>query len=233
LTVKRDGQNVDFAMIRQQIKIKGVTSGVLNNIKTEKGNGDVGYVKIRQFSTSTRDEVMHALEDIHTSRNQKPLKSLVIDVRGNGGGSLQGGIDTANLLLNPGKMVVYVVGKDGNGNGKQTLPNGVPSSDPDLPDTRTPLYILVDSNTASAAEVFAAAMKENNRARVVGEKTFGKGIIQNLQPLSKGGVAVTVAKYETPNHNNINGKGIDVDISISCPPDLSTAECIPTFVNVK
>ena len=217
---------LDFTAIRKPIKIQGVTTGQFKvTSKKVGGTGDVGYIKIRSFTTSTRDEVMHAMENMHTRNTKDPLDGLVIDLRGNGGGSLQGAIETCNLLMKPGKIVVFVVGKDGTEQGQQTLPGGVPSADPDLPDTRTPLYLLVDSETASAAEVFAAALKENERATLVGQKTFGKGIIQNLQELRQGGVAVTVAKYETPLHNNINKVGIAVDVPIQCDRSQTTEEC--------
>ena len=99
-----------------------------------------------------------------------------------------------------------------------------------LRNERTPLVVLVDQNTASAAEVFAAALQDNSRAKLVGKKTFGKGVIQTLQPLNSGGVAVTIARYETPAHRNINLRGIEVDVPLDCagsPSDLdSTKACL-------
>ena len=91
------------------------------------------------------------------------LEYIVIDMRNNGGGLLQGAIQVANLFLPPGKIVVYEVGKDGNPQAKMTLPDGVPSSDPHLPDLKTKMYILVNSNTASAAEVLAGCFKDQGR----------------------------------------------------------------------
>ena len=104
---------------------------------------------------------------------------------------------------------------------QQTLAPGI-----DLDD---PLVLFVDGNTASAAEVFAAALKENGRATLVGQQTFGKGIVQTVRPLSNdnGGVAVTVQKYETPKHNNINKQGIPVDIVISDCTKTDVASCVP------
>jgi len=133
------------------------------------------------------------------------VQAIVLDLRNNGGGLLQGAVQTSNVFLPPGKTVVFVSGKDGESRPQDTLPNGLPVQGTAVPDLRTPLYIVINGNTASAAEVLAAGLKENGRATLVGEKSFGKGIIQNLQELRQGsGVAITIAKYETPLHNNIN-----------------------------
>jgi carboxyl-terminal processing protease len=95
--------------------------------------------------------------------------------------------------------------------------------------TDIPLAVVVNGNTASAAEVMTAALKENKRATIVGEQTFGKGIIQTIRQLGydNGGVAVTVARYETPLHNNINKSGISVDINVECTSE-DAAICVPS-----
>ena len=164
------------------------------------------------------------------SLHQSGVSTIVMDMRNNGGGLLQGAVETASLLIPPGKIVVFVVGKDGLAEAKQTLPSDIDSGDTELPDLNTPLYILVNGNTASAAEVLSAALRENGRAQLVGEKTFGKGVIQNLQPLSKGGIAVTIAKYETPLHHNINKVGIPVDVGVACDQTVGAEECAALFL---
>ena len=135
---------------------------------------------------------------------------------------MPGGVDTASLFLEANKPVVFVANKNGVVDAQTTYANGV--------DLEIPLVLLVDSGTASAAEVFTAALQENGRATVVGEQTFGKGIVQTILPLQNenGGIAVTVARYETPQHHNINKQGIPVDIkaSVDCPKDDANA-CIP------
>ena len=98
-----------------------------------------------------------------------------------------------------------------------------------MPDFRTKMYVLINRNTASAAEVLAAGLRENDRVLLVGEQSFGKGIIQNLQELQSGGVAVTIAKYETPARNDINKIGIPVDKKLDCD-NLSTAVCAEKFI---
>jgi C-terminal processing protease CtpA/Prc len=96
---------------------------------------------------------------------------------------------------------------------------------------QVPLALLVDGKTASASEVLTGALKENSRARVVGagsRSTFGKGVIQTVEPLAGGGgVAVTVARYETPQRHDINGRGIAVDIVAECAPEAAATECVP------
>ena len=103
---------------------------------------------------------------------------MVLDVRGNPGGLLPGGVDTASLFLEANKPVVYVVNKNGIVDAQSTLVDGV--------DSTSPLIVLVDKNTASAAEVMTAALKENHRATIAGQQTFGKGIVQTIRQLDEG-----------------------------------------------
>ena len=214
---------IDISVTRKAFKLKGVewSKETINGKKT-------GLISIKSFSTQTRDDVINAMESIEKGDD---LDCIVIDMRNNGGGLLQGGIQVANLFLPPGKIVVYEVGKDGNSQAQMTLPDSIPSADPHLPDTKTKLYVLVNKNTASAAEVLAGCFKDQGRGTLIGEKTFGKGVIQNLQSLRDGsGVAVTIARYETPNHNNINNIGIEVDKSIECSPTDQTSTCAVKFI---
>jgi len=189
----------------------------------------VGLVTVKSFSGTTRDDILKALVSFHAGGDG--VDAIVLDMRNNGGGLLQGAVETANLLLPPGKVVVFTVAKDGKQEVQQTLPGGIPSNDPGLPDLTTPLYVLVNKNSASATEVLAGALKDNKRATIVGEKTFGKGIIQNVQELRQGGVAITVAKYETPLHNNINKVGISPDVAVACASGANVVEeCLPKFI---
>ena len=115
---------------------------------------------------------------------------------------------------------VFVVNKNGVVDAQKTFTTGI--------DLDSPLVLLVDKNTASAAEVMTAALKENGRATVAGEQTFGKGIVQTIRQLEggeNGGVAVTIARYETPEHHDINKQGIPVDVkaSVDCGKDDALA----------
>ncbi|CAM9328809.1 unnamed protein product, partial [Hapterophycus canaliculatus] len=170
---------------------------------------------LKSLSFHTGGDVQGPLERLKFKGGSR----IVVDLRGNVGGLLPGGIDTAGLFLDSGKDVVFIIRKNGSVEGRATLEAGPQAQGP-------PLTLLVDKGTASAAEVFAAAVRENDRAILVGERTFGKGVIQTVEPLTNGGgVAVTVARYETPLHNNINKVGIPVDKEIECPASLDAAEC--------
>lgn len=214
VTVLRDGSITnDFIIRREPIKVTSVRSYMSNK------NKQIGVVRIKSFSGTTASFVKDSVIEL----KKKGATSILFDLRSNPGGLLPGGIETASLFLQKNSPVVYVISNKSVIDAKETFENGF--------DTTTNLVLLVDRNTASAAEVFTAAMKENGRAKVVGEKTFGKGVIQTIRELSdnNGGVAVTIARYETPKHNDINKSGISVDQAtvVECPKDDALA-CLPS-----
>jgi carboxyl-terminal processing protease len=213
-------QNVDYILQRQPITITAVQSYL-----TTYGSNKVGVIRIKNFSSTTASVVQATIQDLQKKGN--PAYYL-IDLRGNPGGLLPGGVDTASLFLPDNVPVVYVVNKSGIADTQSTLVPGL--------DTTTPVTILVDKNTASAAEVFTAALQENHRAMVIGEQTFGKGIVQTIRELSdkNGGIAITVARYETPLRHDINQQGIAVNIPtpVDCPKNDATM-CIKNFINTN
>lgn len=213
IVMERDGKTQDFILTRQPITITSVRS----YMSSVNGPAKVGVVKIKSFSGTTTEKVQSAIEDL----KKQGAQDIVIDLRNNPGGLLPGGTDTAGLFLENNKPLVFVVDKKGVVDAQSTFQDGVAVD--------TPLAILVNANTASAAEVMTAALKDNGRATIVGEQTFGKGIIQTIRQLSNdnGGVAVTVARYETPLHNDINKQGIPVDIKVDCTGD-DAGVCVPS-----
>lgn len=143
-------------------------------------------------------------------------------MRNNPGGLLQAGIEIARLWLESG-TIVYTVNRQGIQGSFEAFGSAI---------TRDPLVVLVNQGTASASEILAGALQDNGRAVLVGETTFGKGLIQSLFELSDGsGLAVTIAKYETPNHRDINKQGIKPDKVISSEP--ITREQIGTEADVQ
>lgn len=170
----------------------------------------IGYIRLQQFSANAAKETAHAV----SSLQQLGAKAFILDLRNNPGGLLQAGIEVARLWLNR-STVVYTVNRQGVLDSFDAFGTAI---------TEAPLVVLVNQGTASASEILAGALQDNNRAVLVGEKTFGKGLIQSLFELPDGaGLAVTVAKYETPHHTDINKRGIIPDINVP-QPDISWQE---------
>lgn len=213
-------EKLDVVMTRQAIKVQGVTRAATNVAGKR-----VGVVRIKSFSSTTSDDVKAAIADL---RKGGGLDAVALDLRGNVGGLLTGGIDTARTFLPAGRDIVFVIGKTGVVLAQST--GDVAGSE-----ANTPLLIVVDKTSASASEVLTGALKDNNRATVVGQRTFGKGVIQTVEPLERsgGGVAVTYAKYETPLHKNINKVGIPVDVEIECPIEKPAGECLTAEILQK
>ncbi|NEP87485.1 MAG: PDZ domain-containing protein [Okeania sp. SIO2C2] len=202
LTESND-QPQEIKLIRDTIEINPVYA----ELKSGPETGKIGYIRLSQFNANAATEVSQAVE----SFEQQGVIGYVLDLRNNPGGLLQAGIEIARLWLDDG-TIVYTV------NRQRFL--GSFSAD-GLAITDAPLVVLTNQGTASASEILAGALQDNGRALLVGERTFGKGLIQSLFDLSDGsGLAVTVAKYETPNHTDINKQGIMPDVVVEQDPIL-------------
>lgn len=197
------GQARDVSLQREKIQIKNVDQRICKASQSgEKKN--IGYIRIANFSKKTAEKVREALESFHDTT---PVDYIVLDVRNNGGGVFNAGIQVARMLIQSGDLVL-IADSDG--------VRDVYEAEGDAIDTKTPMVVLVNKGTASASEVLAGALKDNTRARIVGENTFGKGLIQTLVELSdESAVTVTVSKYQTPNGIDINKKGIDPDVRLT------------------
>jgi carboxyl-terminal processing protease len=202
------GEEYVVDLKREALKLKSVRHEMLQP--------SIGYAKIKQFNSSTADDMRVALEDL---RAQK-AKRYILDLRNNPGGYFPAGVDVARLFFKGGKPIVYVVDKNG-------IQDEIDSA-VDGPVTDEPLVVLVNRATASASEILAGALQDSGRAKLVGQQTFGKGVVQTITQLSDGsGLAVTIARYETPAHRNINKIGIAPDVTSDCAPDAAPLLCIP------
>ncbi|MGF1514213.1 MAG: S41 family peptidase [Elainellaceae cyanobacterium] len=205
LTIDRDPAPTDFPIVRDRIALNPVYA----NLHTD-GPFPVGYIRLNQFNANATEELAQAIDAMESAG----AAGYVLDLRNNPGGLLQSGIEISRLWLDKG-AVVYTV----NRYGIQDRIDAVGSAL-----TQAPLAVLVNGGTASASEILSGALQDNGRAQLVGERTFGKGLIQSLFRLSDGsGLAVTVARYETPNHTDINKQGILPDVVVSTHP-LARAE---------
>lgn len=193
LKIKRGNKILTKRIIRKKIEIKSVEASV------KKGN--IGYIRIKSFiGSNTASEFVSALKGVNNT------KGLIIDLRGNTGGLLTNAVIVANLFINNGK-IVSIVSK----NGKKNDINAQMG----IPVITKPTVVLVDGASASASEILSGALKDNHKAVLVGTRTFGKGLVQQIVPLPNGtGMNITIAKYLTPNGSDINKKGIEPDYKV-------------------
>lgn len=187
-------------IIRDRISLNPVYTAL--DTDTDK---KVGYLRLNQFSANAAKEIAHGVDNL----KKQGAEAYILDLRNNPGGLLQAGVEIARMWLDNG-TIVYTVNRQG-ALGSFDSTSEVLTTDP--------LVVLVNQGTASASEILAGALHDNGRALLVGEKTFGKGLIQSLFELPDGaGLAVTVAKYETPNHTDINKLGIIPDDVVAQKP---------------
>ncbi len=199
--IKRKGweKPKPFTITRAIIKIKSVKYRVLNT-----KYGKIGYIKVTQFQENTPEEFKKALKELFY---KDVVKGLIIDMRFNPGGLLSSALSMVDLFIPKNKVIVKVKGKSEYEVYKSEEPSFVPKY--------IPVVVLVNQATASAAEIFTGSLKDYNRAIVVGEKTFGKGCVQNIFPLPYGyAIKLTTAYYYLPKGECIQGKGIKPDIEI-------------------
>ena len=205
LEILRGSKSFFKILSREKIEIKSVSS----KVNQTKNGLLIGYVRIKQFNANASKETRDAIKDLET----KKVAGYVLDLRSNPGGLLESSIDISRHFINKG-VIVSTVSKDGlketkKGNG-QAL-------------TKKPLVVLVNEGSASASEIVSGAIKDNKRGKLVGKKTFGKGLVQSMRTLVDGsGLTVTVAKYLTPNGTDINKSGIipDIEVKMNINPIL-------------
>ena len=213
----KSGERKHVTLIRSLVKVNPVkVSTFVSKSDTPK---KVGLLTIPAFTQETRNQVIDAMRYLQNEN----VSIICIDLRGNVGGYMPAGIDLAKLFLAGNRRIVAEVNKAGEVTGY--FADGIGA------ETSIPLFLLVDGRTASASEIFAAALQDNKRAVLVGSNTFGKGRIQNVQSVGNGsGVAVTRARYITPKGNDLHGVGLKPNIEIDCKPEDSAIKCLDTFI---
>jgi carboxyl-terminal processing protease len=196
LTIQRGDKTIDYRLTRQQIEVRPVEA------KYRPAEGDIGYIRLKQFSDRAAGEMRAELQNL----KRQGAKGYIIDLRSNPGGLYYGAIDVARMFMNDGTIVATKSRRDG---GRTQIANRtaiVPIE---------PVVLLIDGGSASASEIVAGAFRDNKRGKLVGAKTFGKGLVQSVLPISgNAGMTVTVARYYTPNGTDIHKKGIEPDVEV-------------------
>ena len=197
LTLRRNGENVVVSLTRALIELHAVD----HQLNTTKDGTKVGYIRLKQFNANATKDMRAALKDLE----EKNVDGYVIDLRSNPGGLLMASIEIGRQLLNEG-IIVSTKTRDGIEDVKRATGRAL---------TNKPMVVLVNEGSASASEILSGALQDNKRAVLVGQKTFGKGLVQSVRGLSDGsGMTVTIAKYLTPSNRDIHKHGITPDVPV-------------------
>lgn len=200
LEVERDGEPISFEIERRKIELYPVESEVLEN--------NIGYINLTSFDENCSKKFKENYDKL-ISQN---IKSLIIDVRNNGGGIVDEALKIADFALYKDKKIITTVDKSGKETEEKSKKDKI---------INIPIVVLVNENTASASEILAVALKENGSAKVVGTRTYGKGVIQELLTMPDGsGIKITIEEYYTPNHNKLNKEGVTPDEEVKLPENI-------------
>ena len=193
LTILRGDRRLEFPIRRERIEIHPVRYSL-----QEEGNETVGYIRLTQFSARAAREMREAISDLES----QDVSGYILDLRSNPGGLLYASVEIARMWL-PTGTIVSTVNRQGERDRQRANNRSL---------TDKALVVMVDGGSASASEILSGALQDNQRAVIVGTKTFGKGLVQSVRPLGDGsGLAVTIAKYLTPSGRDINKLGIEPD----------------------
>ena len=200
LEILRNDETIELEITREHIKINHVESKILNN--------NIGYIEFNSFDDGCSDEFKEKVEELKS----KNITSLIIDIRNNGGGLVDEAIKIADYIVE--KDATLLITKDKTGEEEITKAEIDPIID-------VPIVVLTNGSSASASEILAGALKDNGKATIVGEKTYGKGVIQELLTLTDGsGLKITTSEYYTPNRNKINEVGITPDVEVKLDEEI-------------
>ena len=197
LKIQRDGETLDFEIKRENIKVNPVEGEVLEN--------NIGYIEFSSFDEGTAEEFKNKFNELKS----QGITSLIIDLRNNGGGIVDEALKIAGYAVDKGTTLLYEVDKDGNETEEKSEVDKI---------IDMPIVILVNENTASSSEILSGALKDLGKAKIVGTKTYGKGVIQQILTLADGsGLKITTEEYLTPNRTKINKVGIEPDETVELP----------------
>ena len=197
LEILRGTETLSFELKRENIKVNPVEGKVLEN--------KIGYIEFSSFDEGTAEDFKAKFEELQ----KQGIESLIIDLRNNGGGIVDEALEIAGYILDKDSVILYEVDKNNNEEVEKT------ENDPII---NMPIILLTNENTASSSEILAGALKDHGKAKIVGTKTFGKGVIQQLLTLPDGsGLKITSEKYLTPNKTEINEVGIEPDEKVELP----------------
>lgn len=207
IEILRGTQNIKYEITREKVKVNQVEGKVLSN--------NIGYIQFSSFDETTAKDFKAKYEELA----KKGIQSLIIDLRNNGGGIVDEALEIADYVAVKDSVLLYEVDK----NDKETVRKA--KTDPII---NMPIIILTNENTASASEILAGALKDLGKAKIVGTKTYGKGVIQQILKLNDGsGLKITIEEYQTPNRNKINKVGIEPDENVELP------DSVESIFNVK
>ena len=200
LEILRGTETKTFELKRENIKVNPVEGKVLEN--------KIGYIEFSSFDEGTAQEFKTKFEELQ----KQGIKSLIIDLRNNGGGIVNEALEIADYILDKDDVILYEVDK----NNEEKIEKS--KNDPII---NMPIVILTNENTASSSEILAGALKDHGKAKIVGTKTYGKGVIQQLLTLPDGsGLKITSEEYLTPNRTKINKVGIEPDEKVELPESV-------------
>ena len=206
LVIERDKERINFEIKREKVEINPITSKIINN--------NIGYIKFQSFDEKSAENLRTKIDELIS----QGAKSLILDLRNNGGGIVNEATAIADYFLDKDKVIMTEKDKDN----KEQIEKTKNDKQYDLP-----LVILVNKNSASATEILTGALKDNGRAKVIGNTTYGKGVIQTVIKLSDGSaLKITTAEYYTPNGTAINKVGIKPDIEVTLTENKNSSSSV-------
>lgn len=220
-----EGTTVDLEILREEEVITKTIERrtvEINPIKAEVLENNIGYIQIQSFDEECSKKFETKLNELLN----KNIKSLIIDVRDNGGGIVTEAISISELFVQKDETIMIELDKAGKEEITKSKKDPIVSSDLNI-------VILTNENSASASEIFVGALKDNGIAKVVGTKTYGKGVMQEITPLQSGGaLKLTIEEFKTPNGNAINEKGIDPDVEVEDKEETEADEQVKKAIEL-